>query len=156
VRRFATLTCSLAFVASASLPALADSTSPGKESAFESASISPLPVGDGVLLTASLVKGMAHITGGGVTDNVPRILPAGTAAEVRRGSWEVPALFAWLTAAGEVPLDDQYRAFNMGIGLIVAVSAADASHATALLRQTGESPAVVGRIVAGTPGVVYV
>ena len=108
------------------------------------------------LLTAGLVKGMAHITGGGVTDNMPRILPEGTAAEVRRGSWEVPALFTWLTSAGEVPLDDQYRAFNMGIGLIVAVGAADASHATALLRQVGESPAVVGRIVAGTPGVRYV
>jgi phosphoribosylformylglycinamidine cyclo-ligase len=108
------------------------------------------------LLTAGLVKGMAHITGGGVTDNVPRILPEGTAAEVRRGSWQVPALFAWLTAAGEVPLDDQYRAFNMGVGLIVAVSAADASQAAALLRQAGESPAVVGRIVAGTPEVRYV
>jgi len=57
VRRFATLACSLAFAAGASPPALADSTSPGKESAFESASIAPLPVGDGVLLTASLVKG---------------------------------------------------------------------------------------------------
>ena len=100
---------------------------------------------------------MAHITGGGVTDNLPRILPEGTA---RRGPssdrWEVPALFAWLAAAGDGALDDQYRAFNMGIGLIVAVAAADASHATALLREAGESPAVVGRIVAGTPGVRYV
>jgi phosphoribosylformylglycinamidine cyclo-ligase len=108
------------------------------------------------LLAAQLVKGMAHITGGGVTDNLPRILPPGTAAEVRRGSWSVPPLFSWLVAAGAVPLDDQYRAFNMGLGLIMAVAAADVDRATALLRQAGESPTVVGRIVAGEPRVVYV
>jgi phosphoribosylformylglycinamidine cyclo-ligase len=108
------------------------------------------------LLAAGIVKGMAHITGGGVTDNLPRILPAGTAAEVQRGSWTVPALFRWLADAGAVPLDDQYRAFNMGVGLIVAVAAADASRAETLLRAAGELPVTVGRIVAGTPGVVYV
>jgi phosphoribosylformylglycinamidine cyclo-ligase len=108
------------------------------------------------LLAARLVKGMAHITGGGVTDNLPRILPPGTAAEVRRGSWTVPPLFAWLAAAGGVPIDDQYRAFNMGLGLIVAVAAVDVDRASALLQQAGESPTVVGRIVAGEPGVVYV
>jgi phosphoribosylformylglycinamidine cyclo-ligase len=108
------------------------------------------------LLDAGLVKGMAHITGGGITDNLPRILPPGTAAEVRRQSWTVPPLFAWLAAAGRVPLDDQYRAFNMGLGLMVAVSATDASRAITLLGDAGESPVVVGRIVAGSPGVVYV
>ncbi len=108
------------------------------------------------LLQAGLVKGMAHITGGGITDNLPRILPPGTAAEVRRQSWTVPPLFAWLAAAGGVPLDDQYRAFNMGLGLIVAVSATDAARAITLLGDAAESPVVVGRIVAGTPGVVYV
>ena len=108
------------------------------------------------LLAAGIVKGMAHITGGGVTDNLPRILPAGTAAEVQRGSWTVPALFRWLADAGAVPLDDQYRAFNMGVGLIVAVAAADASRAETLLRAAGELPVTVGRIVAGAPGVVYV
>ena len=108
------------------------------------------------LLQAGLVKGMAHITGGGITDNLPRILPPGTAAEVRRQSWTVPPLFGWLAAAGGVPLDDQYRAFNMGLGLIVAVSATDATRAITLLGAAGESPVVVGRIVAGSPGVVYV
>ena len=108
------------------------------------------------LLAAGVVKGMAHITGGGITDNLPRILPEGTAAEVRRGAWTVPALFRWLTEAGAVPLDDQYRAFNMGVGLIVAVAAADAAQAETLLRDAGEAPVPIGRIVAGTPGVVYV
>jgi phosphoribosylformylglycinamidine cyclo-ligase len=108
------------------------------------------------LLAAGVVKGMAHITGGGVTDNLPRILPDGTAAEVRRGAWTVPPLFRWLTEAGAVPLDDQYRAFNMGVGLIVAVAAADAARAATLLRDAGEAPMTIGRIVAGTAGVVYV
>jgi phosphoribosylformylglycinamidine cyclo-ligase len=108
------------------------------------------------LLAAGVVKGMAHITGGGVTDNLPRILPDGTAAEVRRGSWTVPALFRWLAEAGAVPRDDQYRAFNMGVGLIVAVASADAAQAETLLRDAGETPVAIGRIVAGTPGVVYV
>jgi phosphoribosylformylglycinamidine cyclo-ligase len=108
------------------------------------------------LLAAGVVKGMAHITGGGVTDNLPRILPDGTAAEVRRGAWTVPALFRWLTEAGAVPLDDQYRAFNMGVGLIVAVAAADAAQAETLLRDAGEAPVAIGRVVACTTGVVYV
>jgi phosphoribosylformylglycinamidine cyclo-ligase len=108
------------------------------------------------LLAAGLVKGMAHITGGGITDNLPRILPEGTAAEVRRGSWTVPPLFTWLVAAGDVPLDDQYRAFNMGVGLIVAVAAGDVARASTLLRDAGESPMVVGHVVAGGAGVRYV
>ena len=81
---------------------------------------------------------------------------AGTAAEVRRASWNVPPLFRWLADAGQVPPDDQYRAFNMGLGLVVAVSDADVTRATALLREGGESPVVVGRVVAGEPRVVYV
>jgi phosphoribosylformylglycinamidine cyclo-ligase len=108
------------------------------------------------LLAAGLVKGMAHITGGGVTDNLPRILPAGTAAEVRRGAWAVPALFSWLASAGQVPIDEQYRAFNMGLGLIVAVGPADVTRAMDLLLQAGEAPAIVGCVVAGEPRVVYV
>ncbi|MGE0363907.1 MAG: phosphoribosylformylglycinamidine cyclo-ligase [Vicinamibacterales bacterium] len=108
------------------------------------------------LLAAGLVKGMAHITGGGITDNLPRILPEGTAAEVRRGAWTVPPLFRWLADAGAVPLDDQYRAFNMGIGLVVAVAAGQAARAAALLTEGGETPAEIGRIVGGEPAVRYV
>ena len=108
------------------------------------------------LLAARLVKGLAHITGGGITDNLPRILPAGTAAEVRRGSWDVLPLFSWLADAGKVELDDQYRAFNMGVGLVVAVDPAHASRVRELLEAQGETPREIGRIVVGTGDVVYV
>jgi phosphoribosylformylglycinamidine cyclo-ligase len=108
------------------------------------------------LLDAGVVKGMAHITGGGLTDNVPRILPDGTAAEIRRGAWPELPIFRWLVQAGDVALDDQYRAFNMGVGLVVAVAAADVPRAHALLAERGQDVHDIGRIVAGTPGVRYV
>jgi phosphoribosylformylglycinamidine cyclo-ligase len=99
------------------------------------------------LLESGVIKGMAHITGGGITDNLPRVLPAGTAALVRRGSWEVPALFQWLHRAGGVPLDDMFRTFNMGLGLIVAVAAADVDDVLAALGAGGEANArVIGDI----------
>ena len=69
------------------------------------------------------IKGMAHITGGGITDNLPRVLPEGTAAEIDRRAWTVPPLFDWLVSAGDVPLEDAYRTFNMGMGLLVVVGA---------------------------------
>ena len=71
---------------------------------------------------------MAHITGGGITENLPRILPAGTHAVIDRSAWTVPAIFQWLQRAGAVPEEDMLRTFNMGIGLIVAC-AADAADA---------------------------
>ena len=99
------------------------------------------------------IKGMAHITGGGITDNLPRVLPAGTDAIVRVGSWEVPPLFRWLERAGAVPREDMLRTFNMGLGLILAVSAADADRAMGALRGAGEQGArVIGEIAAAAPG----
>ena len=108
------------------------------------------------LLGERLVKGLAHITGGGITDNLPRILPAGTAAEVRRGSWDVLPLFSWLADAGQVELDDQYRAFNMGVGLVIAVDPANQARVRELLEAHGEAPREIGRIVSGAGDVVYV
>ncbi len=108
------------------------------------------------LLSAGVVKGMAHITGGGLTDNVPRVLPAGTAAEIRRGAWPILPIFEWLGRAGAVPESDQYRAFNMGIGLVVAVSAADADRAVALLKASDEEVYHIGHVVSGEPAVAYV
>lgn len=106
-----------------------------------------------------LIKGMAHITGGGITDNLPRVLPTGTEAVVRCGSWDVPPLFQWLARAGAVSQDDMLRTFNMGIGLILAVTAADADEAIGALRAAGEPGArVVGEIAAATrraPAVRY-
>src|SRR5436190_2658640 len=94
------------------------------------------------------IKGMAHITGGGITDNLPRVLPAGTDAMVRTGSWEVPPIFRWLERAGAVPREDMLRTFNMGLGLILAVASADADQAIGALRGAGEPGArVIGEIV---------
>ena len=74
------------------------------------------------LLGAGRIKGMAHITGGGITENLPRVLPRGTGAIVDLAAWEVPALFEWLQRSGDVPMEDMLRTFNMGVGLIVVTA----------------------------------
>jgi phosphoribosylformylglycinamidine cyclo-ligase len=108
------------------------------------------------LLGRGLIKGMAHITGGGITDNLPRVLPAGTAARVERSSWRVPAIFRWIGEAGRVPEYDLRRALNMGIGMILVVAAKDADSVRRQLLEAGEANSIViGEIVAGGPGVEY-
>jgi phosphoribosylformylglycinamidine cyclo-ligase len=108
------------------------------------------------LLPSGLIKGMAHITGGGITDNLPRILPPGTGAVVDPAAWEVPALFRWLQRTGNVPDDDMFRTFNMGIGLIVVCANHDADRIVADLADAGEPQARrIGRVVQGGPGVQY-
>lgn len=109
------------------------------------------------LLSSALIKGMAHITGGGITDNLPRILPDGVHAEIERASWPVPPIFQWLQRAGNVPLDDMFRAFNMGVGLIVTCAPEDAGAVLDALRDAGEPGAFrVGMIRSGGQGVRYV
>lgn len=109
------------------------------------------------LLSSGLIKGMAHITGGGVTENLPRILPAGLHAEIDRGSWSVPPIFRWLQATGDVPEADMVRAFNMGIGLIIACSEPQVPSLFAQLAEAGEMHAArIGRVGAGGEGVRYV
>ncbi|HEU4936702.1 MAG TPA: phosphoribosylformylglycinamidine cyclo-ligase [Vicinamibacterales bacterium] len=108
------------------------------------------------LLSSGLIKGMAHITGGGITDNLPRILPDGTSAVIERSRWEVPALFQWLQQTGNVPEDDMLRTFNMGIGLIIACADTHADRMISDLAQAGEPAAVrIGRVVAGSRNVEY-
>jgi len=110
------------------------------------------------LLEAGRIKGMAHITGGGITDNLPRILPHGTAAQVRVSSWEVPPIFGWLQESGRVPFDDMMRTFNMGIGLII-VTAPDQSEPLIeeLAARGGKDARVIGEVVPGEPpSVTYV
>jgi phosphoribosylformylglycinamidine cyclo-ligase len=102
-----------------------------------------------------LVRGLAHITGGGITDNLPRIFPEGVGARIDRRAWEVPPLFRFLWRAGDIPEDDMYRSFNMGIGLILACRPAAADRVTARLRDLGESPVVVGELVCGERVVTY-
>jgi phosphoribosylformylglycinamidine cyclo-ligase len=109
------------------------------------------------LLGRGLIKGMAHITGGGITDNLPRVLPAGTAARVERASWRVPAIFRWLGEAGRVPEYDLRRALNMGIGMILVVSPKDVDAVKRDLLNAGEAnSAVIGDIAAGDGDVRYV
>ena len=93
------------------------------------------------------VKGIAHITGGGLVENIPRVLPEGTAAEVDRSSWQLPEVFAWLQAQGRVADAEMHRVFNCGIGLVLVLAEADASRAVALLQAAGERAWVAGRIV---------
>ena len=109
------------------------------------------------LLQAGLVKGMAHITGGGITENLPRVFPEHCAAEVSRGAWRVPALFRFIAERGGIADQEMLRAFNMGIGLIVVCAAAQADEVLRRLRDAGETGAVaLGRVVAGDRSVGYV
>ncbi len=104
----------------------------------------------------ALIKGMAHITGGGITDNLPRILPSGTHAAITRSAWQVPAIFQWLQQAGGVPDADMLRTFNMGIGLIIACAPDRERELIDGLAGSGEPEAVrIGQIRAGGEGVVY-
>jgi phosphoribosylformylglycinamidine cyclo-ligase len=104
------------------------------------------------LLEAGRIKGMAHITGGGITDNLPRVLPHGTAAVVDTASWPVPPLFTWLQRSGNIPMDDMLRTFNMGIGLIIVTGRDQAEPLIdELAARGGRDARVIGYIVAGEP-----
>jgi len=98
------------------------------------------------LLAALPVKGMAHITGGGLTGNVPRVLPEHLMAEIDGNAWTLPPLFQWLQAQGNVTHDEMHRTFNCGIGMVVIVSAADAERARKLLTAEGETVYSIGKI----------
>jgi phosphoribosylformylglycinamidine cyclo-ligase len=109
------------------------------------------------LLAGRLIKGMAHITGGGITENLPRVLPAGARAAIDRSRWSPPAVFGWLQRTGRVPDTDMLRTFNMGVGLIVACAADDEAVVLRALSDAGEPNAIrIGEIRAGQPGVEYV
>jgi len=95
-----------------------------------------------------VVKGMAHITGGGLTENVPRVLPENVVAEIDSKSWTLPPLFQWLQKEGNVESAEMHRVFNCGIGMVVIVSAEEARAASDLLLQAGETVFEIGRIVA--------
>jgi phosphoribosylformylglycinamidine cyclo-ligase len=107
------------------------------------------------LLDATRIKGMAHITGGGITGNLPRILPHGTAAVIDASSWTVPPIFTWLRRGGAVPIDDMMRTFNMGIGLIIVVARDQAEPLISeLAARGGRDARVIGEVVPGEPPAV--
>jgi phosphoribosylformylglycinamidine cyclo-ligase len=101
------------------------------------------------LVAAGLTTGMAHITGGGITENLPRILPKGSAAQIELGSWPVLPIFEHLRELGEVSQDEMMRTFNMGVGLIAAIPAAKFTRAKNLLDKAEEKFHIIGRIVKG-------
>jgi phosphoribosylformylglycinamidine cyclo-ligase len=107
------------------------------------------------LTGAGIVRGMAHITGGGITENLPRILPRGTGAVVDLASWTVPPLFEHLQQLGRVEQDEMLRTFNMGIGLIVVVPAEEVKKAKAILNRANERHCILGRIARGERKVTY-
>jgi len=98
------------------------------------------------------VKGLAHITGGGLVDNVPRILPENLTARLKRDSWPLPALFKWLKQQGNVADDEMLRVFNCGIGMVVIVAEQHAHAASDLLRAAGETVWRIGTVHVHTPG----
>jgi phosphoribosylformylglycinamidine cyclo-ligase len=107
------------------------------------------------LTGADVVSGMAHITGGGITENLPRILPKGMGALVDRASWTVPPLFEHLQQLGNVEEDEMLRTFNMGIGLIAVIPAEKIKKAKAILNRANERHCLIGRIVRGERKVSY-
>jgi phosphoribosylformylglycinamidine cyclo-ligase len=99
------------------------------------------------LIDARLLKGAAHITGGGITDNTPRILRPGLGARVDVSSWTVPAIFEKLRAIGNIGLADYRRTFNLGIGMILVVSKRNLEKARAILRRVDETFFEIGSVV---------
>jgi phosphoribosylformylglycinamidine cyclo-ligase len=108
---------------------------------------------------SGVLKGAAHITGGGITDNTPRILPKGLAVEIDRNSWPVLPIFELLRGIGNIPEADYRRTFNLGIGMILVVSPRDMTKAVAVLKRLGEKYFEIGRVIETPrkgPRVLYV
>jgi phosphoribosylformylglycinamidine cyclo-ligase len=101
------------------------------------------------------ITALAHITGGGIPDNLPRVLPDGVQAVIRQGSWREPPLFAYIRREGRVPEEDMRRTFNLGVGLLLCVEAGAVDAVLESLRKSGEEPFVCGELRAGPRGVVY-
>jgi len=101
------------------------------------------------------VHALAHITGGGLTDNLPRVLPSGCSARIKRASWEVPRLYEYLADRGGVAEDEMFRTFNMGIGMVVIVSPDRADDLESHLDTLGEPHVRIGEVVPGDGGVLY-
>ena len=110
------------------------------------------------LIKAGLLRGAAHITGGGITDNTPRMLPKALAVAIETQSWRIPPLFELLRQIGNIPMDDYRRTLNLGVGMILAVPERGAARAESVLRKVGETPFRIGSVVAakrGRPRVEY-
>ena len=107
------------------------------------------------LIASECVSAMAHITGGGITENLPRVLPRGVSAIIEYGSWPVLPIFTHLQMLGNVPHDEMMRTFNMGIGMLLVVPSKKFKKAQTVLDRAGERCYAVGRIVKGERKVSY-
>jgi phosphoribosylformylglycinamidine cyclo-ligase len=101
------------------------------------------------LLDTGLIKGLAHITGGGLTENIPRILPEGTRVNIAQGSWPILPIFKLMQEIGHVPEAEMYRTFNMGVGMIIIAAPGDAAAIMAHVRERGEQCYEIGRVGEG-------
>jgi phosphoribosylformylglycinamidine cyclo-ligase len=101
------------------------------------------------------VKAMAHITGGGFVDNIPRVIPAGLAVKVRKGSWPIPRIFREIQERGGVGEDEMFRTFNMGVGMAVIVAAEDASRTIRLFERQDQKAWLIGRLERGDRQVLF-
>ena len=99
------------------------------------------------------VKGCSHITGGGFYENIPRMLPDGVRAVVKKDSYEVPAIFKLMQKTGDIEEQMMYNTYNMGIGMVVAVDPADVEKTMAAMKEAGDTPYIIGQIEAGEKGV---
>jgi phosphoribosylformylglycinamidine cyclo-ligase len=107
------------------------------------------------LLAADCVSALAHITGGGITENLPRVLPKGVAAVIEVGSWPLQPIFEHLRKLGNVPRDEMLRTFNMGLGMLLVIPSQKFKKAQSVLERAGEKAHTVGRIVKGDRKVMY-
>jgi phosphoribosylformylglycinamidine cyclo-ligase len=107
------------------------------------------------LVDGECVSAMAHITGGGITENLPRVLPRGVAAVIEIGSWPVPPIFEHMQTLGNVPQDEMLRTFNMGLGMLLVVPSKKFKKAQTVIERAGEKAFTVGRIVKGDRKVIY-
>jgi phosphoribosylformylglycinamidine cyclo-ligase len=106
------------------------------------------------LLDHGLIKGLAHITGGGLLDNIPRILPEGTAVKIEQGSWPVLPMFDLFRRLGNVSEREMYRTFNMGVGMVIVCALADAENVKLHFQQRGDQCYEIGRVIAGSREVI--
>lgn len=103
-----------------------------------------------LLMNEFEIRGIAHITGGGLIENPKRVLPEGLGIEIKKNSWQVPAIFRYMQEKGNIPEEDMYRTFNMGIGLILFVSENDADDIMNALQKLNETAFLIGKVVKGT------
>ncbi len=107
------------------------------------------------LVDGECVSAMAHITGGGITENLPRVLPRGVSAVIEMGSWQIPSIFEHLQQLGNVPQEEMFRTFNMGLGMLLVVPSKKFKKAQTVLERAGEKAFTIGRIVKGERKVMY-